>query len=301
MYTVLDRVCEVQVRMLHHEKHGESLYRTCWCMSCRCASSPAAATQLAEQLPRLAPATLGYSRSTAVQLAALQLANLLLPHMATAAAAAEFALRQVPIYLQHKDVDCRGQFLELLIQAWKLQDADSSQTAGADPNTQQQQQQQQLEAVLFVLACDRSASLRSAAAAFWHTTGNISSGPAAGSPHTVLLPTIPAPRLTALLLKISTLKPHLQQIWDRYGGNMSVSGDSKSVAERLCRDAEQQWPCVAAALLLRLPAAVGSAWESRMFNQNLGSAQFVDYPIQTQVGDSAGTILGGSNHHLLLL
>lgn len=257
---------------------------------CRCASSLQAAAQLAEQLPRLVPSTFSYSSSASVQLAALQLAGQLLHCMPSPAAAAGFLLGQVPVFLQHKSVDCRRQLQHLLESVWRMLDSAvlsvAAQAAGAGPGEPSGQQplpedtqlllrqRQQVEALLFVLASDRSAAVQAPAAAFWHDTAAVP--PASGPAHTLLLPRSPVQRLTALLQQVSGLKVQLASVWE-------AAGREAGLGEAVARDAEGRWPCVAAGLLLQLPAELVDAWGRSLFGNDLADCEFTDYPVQTQV------------------
>jgi hypothetical protein len=225
-----------------------------------------------------------------VQLAALQLAGQLLHRMPSTAAVAGFVLGQVPVFLQHKSADCRKQLQQLLEVLWRMLDSAvlsaTVQAAGAGvaaPSGQQLPQEdaqllllqrQQVEAALFVLASDRSAAVQAAAAAFWHDTAAVP--PASGPPHTLLLPKSPVQRLTALLQQVSGLKVHLTSVW-------TAVGREPGLAEAVARDAEARWPCVAAGLLLQLPAEMTDAWSRSIFGNDLADCVFTDYPVQTQV------------------
>jgi hypothetical protein len=126
-----------------------------------------------------------------------------------------------------------------------------------------------------VLACDRSAAVQGPAAAFWHDTAAVA--PASGPPHTLLLlHKSPVQRLTALLQQVSGLKVQLIAIW-------AAAGVEPALAEAVARDAESRWPCVAAGLLMRLPAEMADAWGRSLFVNDLADCVFTDYPVQTQV------------------
>jgi hypothetical protein len=202
--------------------------------------------------------------------------------MPSTAAAANFLLGQVPVFLQHKSVDCRKQLQQLLEVLWRMLDSDvlaaTAAGSGAGASSEDAQlllrQRQQVEAALFVLASDLSAAVQAHAAVFWHDTAAVPT--ASGPHHTLLLPKSPVQRLTALLQQVSGLKVHLTLIW-------TAAGREPGPAAAVARDTEARWPCVAAGLVLRLPAEMADAWGRPTFGSDLADCVFTDYPVQTQV------------------